>query len=181
MTNHRDIQEAPYYCEICPAKFTATKTWRRHRFTSGHRVHAVMRGEDARSSMGQGSKPLKFEGEDADSRPMSKSYFDLFWGLFIQAGQVPEVMEEDTETDGDVDQAQPKSADVEREDGQAPASLGPVRESEMEVSIESAPDRPEPGVQSSNRATAAGACTLCSIILEDVLDSRLWAPSARSS
>ena len=106
----------------------------------------------------------------ADARPISKSYSDRFWGLFNQAGQVPEAMEEDTETGGDVDEAKPLSADVEHEDSQAPASLEPVRECEMEVSVEGAPDRPEPGVQSSNRATAAGACTPCSIILEDVLD-----------
>ena len=62
------------------------------------------------------------------------------------------------------------SADMEHEDGQAPASREPVKEWEMEVSVEGAPDRPEPGVHSSNRATAAGACTPCSIVLEDVLD-----------
>ena len=148
ITQHREVMEAPYYCLICPAKFTSAKPWRRHRSTPGHRVRSVLRGEEAGVSMGQGGKPLLFEGDAPDAQAMSKSYSDRFWALFTQAGQVPDdAPGEDTENEAEEEAAPEKTVPATKSANVTPEETMPVSKS---------PD--------------LGSCTPCSIVLEDVVD-----------
>ena len=148
ITQHREVMEAPYYYLIYPAKFTSAKPWRCHRSMPGHRVRSVLRGEEAGVSMGQGGKPLLFEGDAPDARAMSKSYSDRFWALFTQAGQVPDdAPGEDTENEAEEEAPPEKTVPATKSTNLTPEETMPVSKS---------PD--------------LGSCTPCSIVSEDVVD-----------
>ena len=98
--------------------------------------------------MGQGGKPLLFEGDAPDARAMSKSYSDRFWALFTQAGQVPDdALGEDTENEAEEEAAPEKTVPASKSANVTPEETMPVSKS---------PD--------------LGSCTPCSIVLEDVVD-----------
>ena len=140
---HRTVEEAPFHCLVCLAKFTTAKPWRRHRATQGHQVRVAMRkayqgekGVNLDDCMGQGSRPIRFEGDGADVEQMGKEYSNKFWGLFHHEGLEETDAEQEMDTDG-------------------------------------APAENVAGVETKGQdgqGNDIGQCTPCSVVLEDVVD-----------
>ena len=94
---HRTVEEAPFYCTLCPARFLTARAWRRHPGQPSHRAKATMRPEQAGSALGRGGPSVKFDGEGAEALQMDREYSERYWMLVSQAAAAPRLADSDTD------------------------------------------------------------------------------------
>ena len=146
ITQHRDVMEGPYYCLICPAKFTSAKPWRRHLSTPGHRVRSVLRGKRQECQWARGASPYSSKGTHLMRGP---------WASPTQTDFGPSSPRQDKSQ-------MTLRVKIQRMKQKRP----PQRRRCQQQSANVTPKETMPVSKSPD----LGSCTPCSIVLEDVVD-----------
>ena len=99
ISTHREVEEAPYFCRVCPARFVTARVWRKHTSQASHRAKLILRPEQAATALGQGGPSVRFEGPESEAVQMDKGYSEKYWMLVSQASATKPLETDDEDED----------------------------------------------------------------------------------
>ena len=137
ISTHREVEEAPYFCRVCPARFVTARVWRKHTSQASHRAKLILRPEQAATALGQGGPSVRFEGPESEAVQMDRGYSEKYWMLVSQASATKPL-----ETD-------------DEDDDEAPSLTPSNRSTPSPAKLEQRPDRGELSYKAEERPVSA--------------------------
>ena len=99
ISTHREVEEAPYFYRVCPARFVTARVWRKHTSQASHRAKLILWLEQVASALGQGGPSVRFEGPESEAVQMDKEYSEKYWMLVSQASATKLLETDDEDED----------------------------------------------------------------------------------
>ena len=137
ISTHREVEEAPYFCRVCPARFVTARVWRKHTSQASHRAKLILRPEQAATALGQGGLSVRFEGPESEAVQMDRGYSEKYWMLVSQASATKPL-----ETD-------------DEDDDEAPSLTPSNRSTPSPAKLEQRPDRGDLSYKAEERPVSA--------------------------
>ena len=137
ISTHREVEEAPYFCRVCPARFVTARVWRKHTSQASHRAKLILRPEQAATALGQGGLSVRFEGPESEAVQMDRGYSEKYWMLVSQASATKPL-----ETD-------------DEDDDEAPSPTPSNRSTPSPAKLKQRPDRGELSHKAEERPVSA--------------------------